>query len=232
MSNKFSVLLMRDDSNVRRFRVGSFWLKLLVYIEVLLIILAAGGIYAGYTFWRQNAMLEEQRVVLEKRLREAHVHLERLQNVEKILQSNDPEELQTLLGSMSIDKRPERPPIDLGKLFRSVDKQQAVVDNMSVKAVRDNSLRVSFDLNNADSSRALSGHVELALVTKDGMISDVEANDEDLGFQIQRYKKIVTTFPLPEGMLVKDIFGLRVTIKNPSDATVFSETYQLSEFMS
>jgi hypothetical protein len=148
------------------------------------------------------------------------------------LQSNDPEELQTLLGSMSIDKRPERPPIDLGKLFRSVDKQQAVVDNMSVKAVRDNSLRVSFDLNNADSSRALSGHVELALVTKDGMISDVEANDEDLGFQIQRYKKIVTTFPLPEGMLVKDIFGLRVTIKNPSDATVFSETYQLSEFMS
>lgn len=109
--DKYSVLLMRDDSHVRRFRVSPFVLKLALY-SVLLLVLATGvSVYAAYTFWSENSVLLDERVGLEKQLLESQVHLERLQNVEKILESNNPEELQSMFG-LAVQNEPAESPGD------------------------------------------------------------------------------------------------------------------------
>ena len=234
MSNeKINVLFMRDDSNVRRYRVSPIWLKLALYGLILLCAMALGGFYAGYTYWSANKELVEERRELQRNLRETSLRLERLENVEKILQSNDPEELQSLFGSMSIEKgKKERPIVDLGTLFSRVDLGDVSVENLGVKESGNGRLRVSFDLNNAGGDKTLTGQVELALVSREGADIPVVVKKDDLSFQIQRYKKIVTTFLLPGGMDVKDLFGLKVVIHTPAGKTIFRDTFQLSRVMS
>lgn len=236
MADKYNVLLMRDDSRVRRFRLSAAWLKFFFYFMIILAVIAAGGAYAGWTFWQKNNSLLAERHDLRRQLREANIQLERLQNVEKILQSNDPEELQSLFGTITIESQQKEqqaaPMIDLESLFGSVDLRKAKLSNIALKAVNGNKLRVSCDLNNVDTTSVLSGEVAFALVTHDGEKHDIDGNANDLSFQIQRFKKVVTTFSLPSGINLADVFGLRIMVETDSGETIFSKTYQLSSLMS
>jgi len=233
---KFNVIFMRDNSPVRRYRVSPAVIKFAAYSLVLLVLLACGGAVAGYTFWRENAALRQDTTGLERQLREANMELERLQNVDKILKSNDPEELQTLLGSMSPpsahkslkdEKSPPAPPIDLKKIFERVDTRQASVENLSLK-LSGNSLSLSFNLNNLLGSEMLSGVARVALVLADGAVVPVPVKEADVSFQIQRFKQISTTIALPKDVASDRIFGMRLMLKNPQGQTIFSETYPSS----
>ena len=44
---KYSVLFMRDDRRVKRFRVSPFWIKTVVYFVTIVFLSAAGGITSG-----------------------------------------------------------------------------------------------------------------------------------------------------------------------------------------
>ncbi|MEW5772780.1 MAG: hypothetical protein AB1916_04580 [Thermodesulfobacteriota bacterium] len=233
--SKFNVIFMRDNSPVRRYRVSPAIIKFAAYGLVLLVLLACGGVAAGYNFWRDNAALRQDKNSLERQLREANMELERLQNVDKILKSNDPEELQTLLGSMSPPSErkgkkeegkpsaPTPPPVDLKKLFDRVDTRQASVENFTARLNGDNMI-LSFSLNNLLGSEMLTGAAQVSLILVDGALVPVTVKEADMTFQIQRFKQITTTFALPKDVASDRLFGLRLMLKNPQGQTIFSET--------
>jgi len=234
---KYNVLMMRDNSPVKRFRMSPVWLKLGLYFLVLLLACAGTGGYFGLTFWRQNNNLQENLNGVQRELREARIELERLQNIDKILKSNDPEELQALFGNViaaPAKKRPASPPapkVNLLQVFKRVDLQQVKVDNLQAK-YHGKKVRVTFNLNNLQAEATVSGRAEMEIVTSRGANRPLKLNNNDLVFQIQRFKQISTSFTLPASIPKQEVFGLRLVIRKPSGQVIFSETYPLAYIMS
>lgn len=229
MSEKYSVLLMRDDSKVHRFRLSPTWLRFGIYSLILLAFMAAGGGYAGYTFWQQNKKLMSEQQTLQRGILELNMKLERLQNVDKILNSNDPEELQALLGNVTIEQAPPpKPSIDLSTLLHKVDVQIVKVDNISARAVNGRSLNLQFDLNNLATDRTLAGDVSVTVLSKQGQTKPAKAtNPDDLSYSINRYKKVRANLSVPESMPIDDVYALIITIDS-NGKTVFRDTVPLS----
>lgn len=225
---KYSVLFMRDDSDVRRYRIRPFWLKFFFLFMSLLILCAGLGAYVGYTFWKGGQSLKQDNKSLQQRLVEAEVRLERLGNMEKILESHDPAELQALLNATPTEPEPapEPPKINLNSIFDRVDKRLVAVENMQAR-ISGRNVTASFDLNNLQTSNPLSGHADFQVVLTDGETVDIKTNRNDLSFQIQRFKRMRTTFTLPGGMDAKGLFGLRVVINGSDGQVVYRETYPL-----
>lgn len=235
MSNsKYSVLFMRDDRDVTRYRISPFWLKMFVFTQVFLFLCAAGGIYMGVRGFKLNRSLRSENKELEQRLVDAEVRLERLGNMEKILQSYDPGELQSLLSSATNEVEQEQEPeetVDLNRIFVRTDTQQVGVENLQAK-IAGRKVSVSFELNNLQAAKAVNGQGDLAFVTKDGSELKVKVKKSDLAFQIQRFKRIKTTLLIPEGMGRKDLFGLRLEIKGNGGEVIFAETYPFYHIVS
>jgi hypothetical protein len=230
---KYSVLLMRDDSNVRRFRVSPIWLRLGVYAIICLVLLAAGGIVAGYTFWDKNQVLAESRKKMERRLVEMQVRLERLENVQKLLEGTDPEDLTALAGTVGRKAAPTMPgpEIHLKHLFSPFDTHLAKMENLQVQFVN-HSMRVSFEVNNLQPNKSLSGDVSFKLITNAGKQFKVDANSKHLNFSIQRFKRIITKFRLPKDVARDDIFALQVKIVSPKGDMIFSDTFPIYRIVS
>ena len=224
--SKYSVLFMRDDRDVTRYRVSPFWLKMFIFTQVFLFLCAAGGIYMGARGFKINADLHSENKSLEQRLVDAEVRLERLGNMEKILQSYDPAELQTWLSAATseVEELKEQVTVDLNKVFTRVDTQQVGVENLQAK-ISGRKIAVSFELNNLQTSTSVVGQASLSFIKKDGSAVAASTNRSDLGFQIQRFKRIQTTFLLPDGLDQKDLFGLRLEIKGKNGKVIFAETY-------
>ena len=224
--SKYSVLFMRDDRDVTRYRVSPFWLKMFVFCQLFLLLCAVGGIYMGVRGFDINANLRSEKKDLEQRLVDAEVRLERLGNMEKILESYDPSELQSLLSAATseADQSETKEMVDLNKIFVRTDTRQVGVENMQAKLVG-SKVSVSFELNNLQASTSMAGQADFIYLTKDGKVVDAETNKNDLSFQIQRFKRIQTDFLLPEGMDKKDLFGLRLEIRGKDGDVIFAETY-------
>ncbi|WP_243545255.1 hypothetical protein [Pseudodesulfovibrio tunisiensis] len=226
--SKYSVLFMRDDTDVKRYRVSPFWLRMFFLSQFFLLLCAGIGLYAGVRGYTLNVGLQDENKDLEQRLVDAEVRLERLSNMEKILKSYDPAELQSLLSAATTEPREQAPveEVDLNKVFTRVDTREVGVENMQAKIVG-RKVSVSFELNNLNAAKAMSGQGDFTFVKKDGTFVQAKTNQGDLGFQIQRFKRIRTTFLLPDGMDRKDLFGLRLDIKGKEGNVIFSETYPL-----
>jgi hypothetical protein len=224
--SKYSVLFMRDDRDVTRYRVSPFWLKMFIFAQIFLLLCATGGIYMGVQGVKKNADLHSENKSLEQRLVDAEVRLERLGNMEKILQSYDPAELQSLLSAATSEVEQEKVPesVDLNKLFTRVDTQVVGVENLQARVVN-RKMSISFELNNLQSAKAVVGQASLSFVKKDGAMVAAKTNTSDLSFQIQRFKRIQTAFLLPDGLEQKDLFGLRLEIKGKDGDVIFAETF-------
>jgi len=224
--SKYSVLFMRDDRDVTRYRVSPFWLKMFIFTQIFLFLCAAGGIYMGVRGFKINSNLQGENKGLEQRLVDAEVRLERLGNMEKILQSYDPAELQSLLSAATseVEQKQEIPEVDLNKVFVRVDTQQVGVENLQAK-ISKRKVNVSFELNNLQAAKSVNGQADLILVKKDGSPVMAKLKKSDLAFQIQRFKRIQTSFLLPDGLGQKDLFGLRLEIKGKDGDVIFAETY-------
>ncbi len=224
--SKYSVLFMRDDRDVTRYRVSPFWLKMFICTQVFLFLCAAGGIYMGVRGFKINSGLHTENKGLEQRLVDAEVRLERLGNMEKILQSYDPAELQSLLSSATseVEQQVEQEKVDLNKVFTRVNSGQVGVENLRVK-IDKRKISVSFELNNLRASTAVVGQAYLSFVKKDGSPLAAKYKTGDLSFQIQRFKRIATAFLLPDGVEDKELFGLRLEIKGKDGDLIYAETY-------
>ncbi|MDL2271739.1 hypothetical protein LJC23_01755, partial [Desulfovibrio sp. OttesenSCG-928-I05] len=99
----YSVLFMRDDSGVTRFRVRAIWLKLMLLLFVLMTMAAAAGGYAAHYYWQRYEYHKAEAQGLEAERAENRRELERLANLENILKSNDPELLRTLVSNVPVN---------------------------------------------------------------------------------------------------------------------------------
>lgn len=250
--SKFSILLMRDNTDVKRFSISPTWLKMFVVAQGVLVLFAVGGIYLGISSWWGSRALQSEKKALEQRLVEAEVKLERLGNMEKILRSYDPKELQSLMGSSPVEsdsvRQPVSPPdqapaaqaapapapaaggLDLARLFSRLSTRQIAVGNLQATA-QGSQVTVSFDLTNVQGAAPLSGQADVLFIRNDGAVVPVQVNKNDLSFQIQRLKRIKTTFSLPGQLTAKDIFALRLEIKSEEGKIVFTETYPLNRIL-
>lgn len=232
-STKYNVLFMRDDDTVKRYRLSPFWLRMLFWFVILLAMCAGTGAWAGYTFWSQNAQLKQEKVELQKKLTDASVQLERLENVNKILDSYDPNDLQALLASVPVEEKKagsEKPPVNLKNLLFYKNLMRAGVENVKMRE-SGRSLALSFDLNNLQTSSALSGLAKVALIANNGKELNVTNSRDDMSFHIQRFKVVRTRFRIPSGFDLGDVYGMRLMITTNQDELIFSEVYPLSRVL-
>lgn len=255
---KYSVLFMRDDAHVRRFRISPGLMRGLAWGLGVLVLATGVGLYAGARYWAEGARLAEENRTLERRLIEAEVQLERLSNVESILKSNDPEDLQALVGgtghfpgdARSGDARPgpagkgagtppvqaagvgggAGQPLNLAELFESKDMKLAGVENLQLRLTGENA-QVRLDLNNLQPERLLNGRVDLLLMSVAGKLTPVPVPEAELAFSIQRFKRIQAAFTLPEGLDRQSLFALRVVIRGQDGKAIYSETYQIARIL-
>jgi len=232
--SKYSVLFMRDDRDVTRYRISPFWLKMFVFAQLFLLLCAAGGIYMGVRGFKINRDLKGENKALEQRLADAEVRLERLGNMEKILESYDPGELQSLLSSATkeVEEEPEDTDhVDLNEVFGRVDTRQVGVENMQAK-ISGSKVSISFELNNLQASKGVNGQGDISFVAKDGSTMEVKVKKSDLAFQIQRFKRIETIIVMPDGVNREDLFGLRLEITGNGGEVIFAETYPFYHIVS
>lgn len=81
----YNLLLMRDDSNARTFRVHSTALRVFFLLLVVLMFGGAGGIAGGVHFFKEYLTLAEKSEIQEKELGEMRLQLERLVNLESLI---------------------------------------------------------------------------------------------------------------------------------------------------
>jgi len=219
--SNFSVLFMRDDSDVKTYRVSPRRLKVLLWVAgvvaLLMLIALAVGLrsFVGY-----RALLTERRD-LESSLAEAQVNLERLGNLDKIQKSQGNSKEPGAKGQADA----KAAPVSAQRVFTQVNTGAMTVENFRGQ-VNAQALNITFDLNNR-ASGALSGDIRLLLLRSDGSLIPLEAPAQDLSYQIQRFKRISTSAPIPEGLTRREALGLRIEIKTSEGELIFGETYAL-----
>ncbi len=88
----------------------------------------------------------------------------------------------------------------------------ARISKVVIRARSPKTISVGFDLHNTTQGKTLSGDAALALVTKTGEVLEIVVPKTHMDFQINYYKRMVTTFPLPTGLTPKDISALQIKI--------------------
>jgi len=221
-NTSYSVLFMRDDADVKTFRVSPRRLKLLLWISLGLSVLILVALIVGLrSFIGYRSVLGERRD-LEVRLAEAQVNLERLGNLEKIQNSAAP----TGKNGAKQASPAEAAPKAAGRAFHKVDAGTITVENFRAQ-IQGAAMNATFDLNNRAQGSA-SGDIHLLLLRNDGTLIELApSTSSDLTYQIQRFKRISASARVPEGLPRREALGLRVEIKNSDGEVILGETYAL-----
>jgi hypothetical protein len=242
---KYNVLLLRDDKPVRRFRVNTFWLKLLLWIFLLLLVAAVAGVYFSISFWARFDSLELRSAQLEKLLLEKDVKLERLSSMSEIFRRY--EEINAAGGLLENTKKEpkketaqrenapareaeSRPALDLSKLFSSVDLKRVSLKNISLKPLDNKLFKLSLDIASED-GKPLQVSMGLSAITKDAKEFTVEAKAEELAFPIGKSKPVLANIGLPEAIDLGQVFGVKLMIVAEDGKTLFSEIYPLTNIL-
>ncbi len=239
MGKKISVLLMRDDQQVRRYRIDPAWFRLVIYGIFLLIAFSSIGGYLGYTFWQENDVLSKEIETLRQQVQDKEIKLKSLQNMERILALHEPAELQSLLtGEKNAEQIELQHPsqvaadqVDLQAFFTKIDLNKAVVKDLSLSTTADGALRLKYHLTSKVAGDSLSGVTEIGLISRDGQFLDVKTPLEEMAFSIQNYRTFDALFSLPQGHELADIYALRLALVTQDGTTIFSQTFPLSNIM-
>lgn len=223
----YSVLFMRDDTDVKSFRVSPGRLRTLLWVCGCAGVLVVVGLMLGtHSFVGYRSLLAEKRA-LEMRLADIQVEMERAGNIEMMQKSMGDKggEKGGGKGGGEASSQVSAPTQAGGRAFARVGSGSIAVENIRT-SVAGSSLHATFDLNNR-AGEALSGEVHLLLLKTDGTLQELEWPAQDLTFQIQRFKRIATSAKLPEGVARRDVLGLRVEIMNSSGEMLLGETHAL-----
>jgi len=226
---KYNVIFMRDDAPVKRWRISSWCIKLFIFIQIVLVVISILGTYMAVKFFQEKEKLHLSLMQTSKLLNDTKFKLKRLENVQKILDSYNSEQLQTLLVNQKFNT-PSMPPIDLNEIFQSVDLHLVGIENIQARYFK-NKMQVQFEVNNLTSSRTVKGRVDLCLIGRDGLEVDININDKNLHFEINRFKRIKATFILPKSLPRSEIFALRLKITDKTGKLIFCETYPLAHIL-
>jgi hypothetical protein len=228
---------MRDDTRVKRFRMRPLWLKMFVYMQILLVAYAILTTFLVIRLLQANTRLAKTNAETESLLADATNQLQRLERVRGILANSDREEFQPLIDASekSVAKAPqesdpaERKNISLSKLFQPVDLKEASVEDFQAQ-LQGRDLHLSFNLNNLlPGEESISGRAEIQLVTDDGSVVNLPTDANDMSYLIQRYKQVRTRAQLPAGVPPQGIFGLRLILESSNGEEILRELHPLAE---
>jgi len=85
----YSLLLMRDDTEVRNYRVHSRTLRFFVWSFLLLLAGGVAGVYGGYHFWEKSRTLASRYDAQDREVSEMKLQLERLIALETVLAASN-----------------------------------------------------------------------------------------------------------------------------------------------
>jgi len=226
VAKKYSVILMRDDSSVKRFRLRPFWIRFFIALFVVMAITSVAGIYLCVSFFHEKneaKLANEQKAAM---LEEAGRELEKRKNIQQIMDTYDTSDLHALLTGNDRENSGKRSPaVDLGHLFVYQDMELVEVNNVRAGFVQD-SMRVELDVNNKAGGEMISGQVFLDLIRRDATLVEVE--HDDLEFSISRFRSLEAVFNLPQGVTAEDIFALRIRVEDEQGNRIYAETLPLS----
>ncbi len=277
----YSLLLMRDDCGVRRFRVRAFWLKFLFCF--LLLFCAAFGVsgYLAHSYWKKYAELQEEHRDLQRQYAEIRRRLEPLAYLEKMRELGQsrfsveasgangvaganatisavvpfPRANQTLAAGSAASPsgngapgagpaaatpaagpaRNQTQPVPSAQAAAQTPEAAAQIDpahpakiaNVSLRAAGTTRIRIAFDLSNQDPQQTLGGRVALAVVTNAGAVAEITQVDRaELSFLIARYKRISTTFALPQNIQTTDVAAVQISLSG-DNVPPYSERFPM-----
>lgn len=255
---KLNVIWFRDEEPARRLRLRPGWVRAVSYALVLIVLAAAVASFAAWEFWRRTIEMQSERRDAEKRLSDTLLKLERLQNIEKLLQTSDPTELSQLLAGLGVETPAAKgqaaaPAPQQGKGGKDAAKEPArnaqperekpagfdladIMGRIDIGQVGVENFRARVDAKGVSYGfdlsnlmpQSLAGNGQLQAVSRDGNVFPVQTGKDDLAFSIQRFKQVSASAPLPQGLEPGAVFGFRLALTNASGKTIFSETYPLA----
>ncbi|WP_291321599.1 hypothetical protein [Desulfonatronospira sp.] len=229
MGKKYSVLLMRDDTSVRRFRVRPFWIKFFALFFVILGIVAGAGVYFSVLFFQEKEQLETRLQRVSGKLEQTAKELENKRNLQAVFETYEARDLHSLL-TVPDAYRESSTVLDLSEVFAYKDKRIVSIDNIQASFNNDR-MRVQLEINNLMEGETISGRVFLHVVRRDGGQVDLELEHEDLYYTIARFKEVDVTFQLPGSLDPQNIFALRIKVENDDQELIYSETFPLSNIL-
>ncbi|WP_243310800.1 hypothetical protein [Fundidesulfovibrio agrisoli] len=257
-NGKINIIWFRDQEPARRLRLRVGWIRAFTYLLVLLLLIAAGGLFGAAEFWRRTQEVQTAKRDVEKRLSETLLKLERLQNIEKLLQTSDPTELAQLLAGLGIENaaartQPAQPAQQAAKTGKDQGKNATApapapekpagfdladimgrvdLGQVAVENFRAKAdakgVQAGFDLSNL-MPQPQAGGGQLLAISREGAVFPVQPGKDELTFNIQRFKQVSVQAPLPQGLDPAQVFGFRLVLANGTGKTIFSETYPLAQ---
>ena len=240
-NNKYTVLVMRDDTQVRRMRFSPFWLKFFCWFLFILVLVAGAGSWGVYYFWEKGRAQETRLAQLERQNADLGIKLERLQNMETLIGASESTPLDPVLDTGPTATTPTEDralngvgPGDLPALVDVSGNATATGNATAAKALdSDNATspdgeepvkleNVNLRANSSKTLRlgisfvnttgkSIRGYASLTLLTASGEVPATVPSD-DLDFQMTRMKRATTTFPLPEGVNMDDVQAVRINV--------------------
>lgn len=202
------------------------WLKFFIYVQLFLLLAAIAGGYAGLSYWGQHLELTNANKALRAEIADKAIHLERLQNIQTILKTSDPEEIQSLFSTVSKERETNSRVVNLQDVFVAKDLQLAGVANLQLRSAQDD-LRIHFELNNL-SEGTLIGKISVYLILQDASVIEVQGEDNEMTFEIQRFRRVNSLLEIPSGVQMDSVFALRLVIENDANEELFIQTYPVS----
>jgi hypothetical protein len=199
----------------------------------LLVTIAVGGSYIGYLFWVKYHSLQSSQDRLKQELVLKETRLNRLENLEKFLNSYDPERLQALLSMQAADNATLPAAKDGQDSTEYVDVDQGVVrfSNLNI-APQGETIKIHFRILNADgtSGSPASGHVGIQLIGPEGTAIHIHSDTIQGGtsYRIRRFKDMDLQVPLPAGTTMRDIVSVRLLAMDSEETLVLSRTVEFN----
>lgn len=209
---RISLLLLRDNGASRRFRMRRRLFVLLVVLCLCMPFALGGSVWFGLTLWFRHEALQQQYQTLERQYQEALATATRLGNLEGLLQQRDVAEQAVLARRLAGTAESsngglvEEPTAGAAEgpghsEFPIISTGFIAVDNVHIRLLQGNRLRVTLNLRNPEPNRAITGSVGCTLVTAGGENVPVHFQPADAGdFRISRLKKAVLMATLPSSV--------------------------------
>jgi hypothetical protein len=217
-AEKYTFLLMRDDSSVRRLRVSQRLLKVLLTLVALVLVCGSVATWKGTNLWLENRQFQAEVQTLKQEISILHVRLERLSTYAQIWKNADPREMGDMLARISII---QEPPADAGDstppprsaeaaepaspqpgsaivwadtLPPPVNEGQVALENFSARLVNAN-IELAYEMANLTASR-VEGSLRIYIVTRNDELIPLSINRSAALFDM-RSRKIVPRFTVP-----------------------------------
>lgn len=202
-----SIILMRDNGPRKNYHLRRKTFLGLLLFFTLSPLLGAFLAWGCWHLWTRAEFLAEKNSRLELELADTSAKLDRLENLESLLQESAVPGRDIILrrlaarSSQSAAAAPQEAAepgpqaADEGpghEEFPAIDSGRIQVSNVQARAMRGNTLRIGLDLRNPENEQIISGIVRATLLTADGQRVALQFEPADAGaFRISRFKRAV-----------------------------------------